>query len=221
MKKTFTTKNWRRVVGCFLAATGLILLLPFMLLCALLIRIYSPGAIFFRQKRVGKNGKLFTLYKFRTMYEKKKGLAITAATDKRITPIGSLLRKYKIDELPQLYNVLRGDMSFVGPRPEVPEYVDLSNPAWMKVLSISPGITDPVTLQLRNEENFLAQAEDKEAFYCKVIQPFKLDGYLKYLEKKSVLTDLRLIGQTFKVVLFPKSAPTPKAEDIRLSYLKY
>lgn len=220
MKGLFTTRNWRRIVGCFLAAAGLILLFPFMLLCAVLIRFDSPGAIFFRQKRIGKNGELFTLYKFRTMYEKKNGLAITAATDKRITPMGSLLRKYKIDEIPQLYNVLRGDMSFVGPRPEVPEYVDLTNPDWIKVLNVSPGITDPVTLQLRNEENFLAQAEDKEAFYRDVIQPFKLEGYLNYLEKKSVMTDVKLIGRTFVVVLFPKSAPPPNAEDIRLSYLK-
>jgi lipopolysaccharide/colanic/teichoic acid biosynthesis glycosyltransferase len=208
------------LVECVLAALGLIALSPFLVLCAFLVRISSPGAIFFRQKRVGRDGKLFTLYKLRTMYEKEKGLSITAATDKRITPIGSFLRKYKLDELPQFYNVLRGDMSFVGPRPEVPEYVDLSNPVWKKVLAARPGITDPVTLQLRNEENFLAEAEDKEAFYCEVIQPFKLDGYQKYLEEKCLAADLKIIGQTVKVVLFPKTAPSRTADDIRFSYLK-
>jgi lipopolysaccharide/colanic/teichoic acid biosynthesis glycosyltransferase len=153
------------------------------------------------------------------MYEKKDGLAITAATDRRITPVGFFLRKYKLDELPQFYNILRGDMSLVGPRPEVPEYVDLNNPVWKKILNARPGITDPVTLKLRNEEKFLARAEDKDAFYRNVIQPFKLDGYLKYLEEKSLLTDLKIIGQTFKIVLFPKTAP-PKIEDIRLSFLE-
>lgn len=220
MSDTFTTKKWRFWAESFLAATGLVLLSPFMFACALLIRFSSPGAVFFRQQRVGRHGTPFTLYKFRTMYEKKSGPSITSSTDKRITPVGAFLRKYKIDEIPQLYNVLRGEMSFVGPRPEVPEYVDLKNPVWMKILNVNPGITDPVTLQLRNEEKVLAQAENKEAFYCEVIQPFKLDGYLKYLEERSLLTDVKLIGQTFKVVLFPKSAPSPKAEDVRLSYLK-
>jgi lipopolysaccharide/colanic/teichoic acid biosynthesis glycosyltransferase len=150
------------------------------------------------------------------MYESNGGALVTAANDSRITPVGRFLRKYKLDEIPQLYNVLLGDMSVIGPRPEVPEYVDLTNPVWKKILRTRPGITDPVTLQLRNEEIFLAQAEDKDAFYRDRIQPFKLDGYLKYLEEKCLKTDLLILGQTAKVVLFPKTAPSPKLED-RLS----
>lgn len=220
MKGSFRQNKFGRFAECLLAASALVVFSPFLLLCAVLVRASSKGAIFFRQKRVGRGGRSFTLYKFRTMFEKKKGLPITAATDRRITPIGRFLRKYKLDELPQLYNVLRGDMSFVGPRPEVPEYVDLESPVWIKVLAARPGITDPVTLQLRNEEKYLAKAADKEAFYCEVIQPFKLEGYLKYLEKKSLAADLKIVGQTVKVVLFPTTAPPPKVDDIRFSYLK-
>lgn len=151
------------------------------------------------------------------MYDKTKGLRITASTDRRITPVGYFLRRYKLDELPQLFNVLRGDMAIAGPRPEVPEFVDLHDPSWIEILKARPGITDPVTLQLRNEEVCLAQAEDKIKFYREVIQPFKLRGYLKYLEDKSVANDCKLILLTAKTILLPQAAP--KAEDIRLSYL--
>lgn len=220
MKKRNQSGGLRRGGDFLLASAALIALSPFIILCALLVRLSSPGKILFRQKRIGRGGTPFILYKFRTMYEKKKGLAITAATDKRITPIGSILRKYKLDEIPQFYNVMRGDMSLVGPRPEVPEYVDLNDPLWVEVLRAAPGITDPVTLKLRHEEKFLAKAEDKEAFYREVIQPYKLDGYLKYLRERSLATDLRLVGQTIKAVLFPKSVSPPRAEDVRLSFLE-
>lgn len=220
MKREHSAERVSRVCECALAVGCLILLLPVLAVCALLVRLSSSGPVFFHQKRVGLGGKTFVLHKFRTMYDLSKGLPITAATDSRITPAGAFLRKFKLDELPQLYNVLRGDMSFVGPRPEVPELVDLSNPAWTKVLSTRPGITDPVTLQLRNEEAFLAKVQDREKFYLEVIQPFKLDGYQKYLDSKCLRTDLKLIGQTAKVVLFPGSAAPIKIEDIRLSLLK-
>jgi lipopolysaccharide/colanic/teichoic acid biosynthesis glycosyltransferase len=160
---------------------------------------------------------IFTLYKFRTMTVSSGGALITAATDCRITRIGRFLRRWKLDELPELYNVLKGEMSFVGPRPEVPQLVDLSNPAWSIILKIRPGITDTVTLCLRNEEAVLATVEDKESFYREVVQPFKLNGYLEYLKIKSMATDFKIIAQTIKVILFPRTAPAPTLENIKVS----
>ncbi len=144
---------------------------------------------------------------------------VTAATDSRITSIGKFLRKAKVDELPEIYNVLRGEMSFVGPRPEVVELIDFTNPLWKEVLSVRPGITDPVTLRLRNEEKFLATVENKEKFYRDVIQPYKLNGYIKYLKVKSSTADLRIIIRTFKVIFLPKTAPPPTFEEIKLSFI--
>lgn len=169
---------------CFLAVGGLILLFPVLLSCALLVRLSSPGAILFRQIRIGREGKPFTLYKFRTMFTGRAGLPITAKTDHRITFWGKFLRASKLDELPELYNILRGDMSLVRPRPKVPELVDFANPAWRKILTVRPGIT-PVTIRLRNEEVLLVGVEDKNSFYLEVIQPFKLNGYLEYVKKNA------------------------------------
>jgi lipopolysaccharide/colanic/teichoic acid biosynthesis glycosyltransferase len=171
----------------------------------LLVIVSSTGPVFFRQLRVGRDGRVFKLFKFRTMRVSSDGLLITAATDSRITPVGRFLRKWKLDELPELYNVLKGEMAFVGPRPEVPELVDLSNPVWKIILDVRPGITDPVTLTLRNEEAVLAMAEDKEQYYRAVVQPYKLKGYVSYLEVKSFWRDLAVIVRTIKVVLAPKS----------------
>jgi lipopolysaccharide/colanic/teichoic acid biosynthesis glycosyltransferase len=213
----FITRGLPRNLEFLLAAVGLIVLSPVLLLCALLVWFSSPGGIFFRQSRTGQHGKTFTLYKFRTMVISKDGLLITAATDCRITRVGRILRQWKLDELPEFYNVLRGEMSFVGPRPEVPELVDFSNPAWDTILKRRPGITDPVTLCLRNEEAFLANVEDKEAFYREVIQPFKLNGYLEYLETKSLKNDLKIVVQTVKVILLPRTAPTPTLEKVGFS----
>jgi lipopolysaccharide/colanic/teichoic acid biosynthesis glycosyltransferase len=220
MKTSLLERKLRRAIDFTVAIASLAALLPIMSLCALLVRLSSSGAVFFRQKRVGRRGKLFTLYKFRTMYEGGEGPSITAATDKRITPLGAFLRKYKLDELPQFYNVLRGEMCLVGPRPEVPDYVDLNDPVWRSVLSVRPGLTDPITIKLRNEEKFLAEAEDKDAFYREMIQPFKLKGYLEYLEEKTILTDINLIVRTALTVLFPSSAADPKAKGVRLSFLR-
>jgi lipopolysaccharide/colanic/teichoic acid biosynthesis glycosyltransferase len=206
-----------RAAACVLAFCGLFVLSPLMLICAVLIRISSPGTVFFRQKRVGRNGSVFTLYKFRTMVASSGGLLITAENDCRITAFGKFLRKTKIDELPELFNVLRGDMALVGPRPEVVELVDLDNPLWREVLSARPGITDPITIQFRNEENLLAGVEDKRKFYCEVIQPYKLHGYLQYLKSKSMTNDLKIIFQTFKVIVFPRSAPPLEIEGIKTS----
>jgi lipopolysaccharide/colanic/teichoic acid biosynthesis glycosyltransferase len=196
------------------AAVGLFLLLPVLLSCALLIRVNSPGTILFRQPRVGRSGRIFTLYKFRTMKTSGEGLPFTVENDLRVTSVGKILRKTKLDELPQLYNVLRGEMSMVGPRPELAELVDLNCPKWQKVLSVSPGMTDPITLRFRNEGLLLAGVEDKRAFYRDFIQPFKLNGYLEYLKNKSLKNDLKIIAQTIKVILFPQTAPTVTLEEI-------
>ena len=188
-----------------LAGLFLIILSPLLILCSLLVLVSSTGPVFFRQLRVGRNGLVFKLFKFRTMRVSSDGLLVTAATDSRITPVGRFLRKWKLDELPELYNVLKGEMSFVGPRPEVPELVDLSNPLWNIILDVRPGITDPVTLTLRNEEAVLAMAEDKEQYYRAVVQPYKLKGYVSYLEVKSFWRDIAVIVRTIKVVLAPRS----------------
>jgi lipopolysaccharide/colanic/teichoic acid biosynthesis glycosyltransferase len=202
-------KGLPRSIEFLIAAAGLVILLPVFAVCAILVRKSSPGEIIFRQQRTGRGGKLFTLYKFRTMAVSSGGSPITAANDSRITPIGRFLRKWKLDELPEIYNVLRGDMSFVGPRPEVSQFVDLSDPEWNIILSVRPGITDSVTLFLRNEEAVLAAVEDKEAFYRDIVQPFKMKGYLAYIQTKSVKTDLKILAQTIKVILFPHTAPPP------------
>lgn len=207
-------KGLPRSMEFVLAAAGLAVLSPVLAICAILVRKSSPGEVLFRQQRMGRGGKLFTLYKFRTMVVSGGGSRITAANDSRITPIGRFLRKWKLDELPEIYNVLRGDMSFVGPRPEVPELIDFSDPAWNAILKARPGITDTVTLCLRNEEALLAAVEDKESFYRDVVQPFKIKGYLEYLQAKSVVTDLKIIVQTLKVILFPHTAPPDHSSSL-------
>lgn len=214
-------KGLPRSCEFLLALCGLIVLSPFFIVCALLVRISSPGAIFFRQRRVGLRGRIFTLYKFRTMVDSSsQGLLITAGGDRRITRIGRVLRKTKLDELPEIYNVLRGDMALVGPRPEVIEYVDFTDPAWDKILSVRPGITDTATLKLRNEESYLAMVEDKEKFYKEVIQPFKLQESIEYLEKRSSTSDILILLSTFKVILLPQTAKSANIEKVQLSYIE-
>lgn len=203
--KVVASKGIPRPLEFVLSALALVVLSPVLLCCAILVLLSSQGPVVFRQLRVGRNGKTFRMFKFRTMRVTACGPLITAATDNRITPVGRFLRKWKLDELPEIYNVLKGDMSFVGPRPEVPELVDLSNPAWQVVLSHRPGITDPVTLTLRDEEAVLAMAEDKELYYTQTIQPYKLRGYLKYLEGKSFRRDCGLILRTLRVIVTPRN----------------
>lgn len=187
---------------------------------ALLIKLDSRGPVLFRQNRVGQNGKPFTMLKFRTMGNFCNGSLITAANDTRVTKVGRFLRRSKIDELPELWNVLKGDMSFVGPRPEVPEFVDLDDPLWQEVLEHRPGITDPVTLRLRNEEHLLANVADKELYYREVVQPYKLRGYARFVGDKSWKTDLRIIGRTLRAIAFPTTAILPTREEMQLSYSK-
>jgi lipopolysaccharide/colanic/teichoic acid biosynthesis glycosyltransferase len=203
-----------RTAEICLALAGLALLSPLFVALALLVKSSSKGAVFFRQKRIGRGGSEFVLYKFRSMRSDSAGLKLTAQDDGRLTRAGKWLRRYKLDELPQLWNVLRGEMSLVGPRPEVAEYVDLKNPLWREILAVRPGITDPVTLRLRNEEQLLAAVEDKEAFYTEILQPFKLRGWAEYARHKNWKTDVRILLRTFKVILLPDTAAPPTLEEM-------
>lgn len=171
---------------------------PLFLLISLLVLFSSPGGIFYLQKRVGRNGKEFSLLKFRTMYSgsDKRGLLTVGMRDSRITPIGYVLRKYKLDELPQLINIIKGDMSVVGPRPEVKKYVDLYNDEQRKVLQVRPGLTDLASLQYIDENKVLAQYEDPEKAYIEIVMPHKLSLNLEYIRKQSLLFDLQIILKT-------------------------
>ena len=140
---------------------------------------------------------------------------MTAKNDGRITAIGRFLRKTKLDELPELWNVVRGDMALVGPRPEVPRYVDIKDPRWQKVLKARPGITDPVTLRLRNEEELLARVEGSpEEFYLKVLQPIKLKGYIEYLENRSLWADMKILWKSALAVILPGRTPPPSLNEL-------
>ena len=150
----------KRLFDIVCAALGLLVLSPVLLVCALLVGLTSPGGVLFRQERVGKDGVPFTIYKFRSMRKDNAGLKISTSGDSRITPVGRVLRKAKLDELPQLWNVLKGDMSFVGPRPEVREYVDLYTPEQRQVLLVRPGITGMASIRYRNENDLLSASAD-------------------------------------------------------------
>ena len=185
------------------AAIGLVLLSPVLAGIAVMVALVDGTPVMFRQTRVGRRGRLFRIWKFRTMRPGSKGRSITSGGDDRITPIGSVLRKYKLDELPQLMNVLRGEMSLVGPRPEVPEYVHVDSPLWQSVLLARPGITDLATLVYRNEEELLRSQPDPEAYYRNRLQPHKLALNVKYLKNRSFWRDLNLILASIWYSLFP------------------
>jgi lipopolysaccharide/colanic/teichoic acid biosynthesis glycosyltransferase len=191
----------RQIVHSSIALVFLVLLSPVFLALALLVRLSSPGPVFFRQQRVGREGKLFRIYKFRTMCVNQAGPQVTGAADPRITPIGAWLRHWKLDELPQLINVAKGEMALVGPRPEVPRYVAHYTPDQRKVLSAPPGITGATQLKYRNEEELLRTAADPEAVYLSEIMPAKLAIDLEYVRRRSAWTDLKLIVQTVARVL--------------------
>jgi lipopolysaccharide/colanic/teichoic acid biosynthesis glycosyltransferase len=199
-----------------IALAGLVMVAPLIALTAIVIAVTSRGPVIFRQKRMGRKGLPFTMYKLRTMTAKNSGPQVTAGDDTRVTPIGKFLRKTKLDELPELWNILKGDMSLIGPRPEVPRYVDLEDPLWRLVLEARPGIADPMTLRLRNEEALLVDVEgDRERFYLETLQPFKLEGYLDYLQARSWRSDLKVLWQTIVAVAFPYKAPLPTLEEIQ------
>jgi lipopolysaccharide/colanic/teichoic acid biosynthesis glycosyltransferase len=219
MQKRTDSRGIPRTAEICLSLAGLALLFPLFVALAVLVRSSSKGAVFFRQKRIGLGGSEFVLYKFRSMRSDCEGLKLTARDDLRLTRVGKLLRRYKLDELPQLWNVLRGDMSFVGPRPEVAEYVDLKNHLWREILAVRPGITDPVALRLRNEEQLLATVEDKEAFYTEILQPFKLRGWAEYARHKTWKTDLSVLLRTFIVILLPNTAAPPTPEELSVAVI--
>ncbi len=193
----------KRAMDIVLSACALAVLWPLLLLIALAIWIDDPGPVFYRQVRVGRNGKTFRIFKFRSMVmdADKKGLAITVGRDSRITRVGAVLRKTKLDELAQLLNVLFGQMSFVGPRPEVPKYVELYTPYQRQVLLVRPGITDYASIAYRNENDLLAGAPNPEAMYIEQIMPDKIELNMKYLREISPLADIRLILKTIVAVI--------------------
>jgi lipopolysaccharide/colanic/teichoic acid biosynthesis glycosyltransferase len=193
-----------RAVEAPIAAVGLLFASPLIGLAAILVRATSAGPAFFRQERVGRWGTPFTLVKLRTMRTAGAGPQITARGDARVTAVGRLLRRTKLDELPQLWNVVRGDMSLVGPRPEVPGYVDRANRLWDRVLSVRPGITDPVTLELADEEALLARASEPERFYREKLQPAKMLRYAQYLDRRSARTDFGVLFRTVATLAFPR-----------------
>lgn len=183
-----------------LSAVGLIVLSPVLLCISVLVKLGSPGPIFFRQIRVGQYGKQFLIYKFRTMVidAESKGHPITVGEDIRITKIGKLLRRYKLDEFPQLINVLMGDMSLVGPRPEVPRYVELFKNDYHDILRVKPGITDYAAIKFQDEANILGKYPNPEDGYIEEVMPAKIELYRRYLREQSLITDVKLIFRTLR-----------------------
>ena len=180
-----------------MALLGLLVFSPLLIVVALLIRIKMPGApVIFRQKRVGQHGKLFTMYKFRTMKPGHSGSPVSVRGESRITPLGAFLRRYKLDELPELWNVLIGDMSFVGPRPDVPGYADKLEGEDRKILKLKPGITGPASLKYANEEEILASQEDPVKYNNEVIWPDKVRINMEYLKRRNFWLDLKVIIYT-------------------------
>lgn len=194
----------KRVIDVGASIVGLLFLLPLSLLVALIIKLDDGGPVFYRGRRVGRWGRPFLIFKFRTMVlnAERLGGSSTADDDPRITRVGKLLRKYKLDELPQLINVLKGEMSLVGPRPEVQIYVDMYSEEERAILSVRPGITDWASLWDSDEGALLAGAEDPEAAYLEFIRPTKLHLQLHYVRTQSLFTDLRILGLTLATVIF-------------------
>ena len=188
----------KRIFDIIVSFIGLIILFPFFLIISILIVFDSKGGVFYKQVRVGRGNKDFELYKFRTMKVNadKKGLLTVGSKDNRITRMGYYLRKYKIDELPQLINVLNGSMSFVGPRPEVRKYVGLYSDEQKKVLSVRPGITDYASIEYFNENDMLAKSQNPEETYIKEIMPVKLELNKKYINNPTLGTDVLIILKT-------------------------
>jgi len=192
----------KRIFDIISSLFGLILLSPFMIIIAILIKLDSRGPIFFKQVRVTKNGREFKIFKYRTMrVGSDKYSQITVGKDSRITKVGDFLRKYKLDEIPQLINVLIGDMSLVGPRPEVPKYVALYTEEQREILKVRAGITDYASIEFSNENDILANEVDPEKAYIEKIMPRKIELNKKYLSEISVMTDIKIILLTIKKIL--------------------
>ncbi len=204
MQNSFYLKYGKRLFDFFASLIGIIILSPMFLIIAILIKLYDRGPVFFKQKRIGQNFKPFYIYKFRTMIvnAEKMGPSITKGGDPRITPLGRVLRKFKLDEFPQLFNVLKGEMSLVGPRPEVEKYVNLFKEEYKQILQVKPGITDYASIYFRDEEAILKNYVNPEEGYVKEVLPQKIKFYKKYLKDISFFTDLRLIFLTFWRIIY-------------------
>ncbi|MFO7654518.1 MAG: sugar transferase [Candidatus Krumholzibacteriia bacterium] len=203
----------KRAVDLVLSAAAILALCPLFVLIALVVKLTSPGPVFFRQERVGRFGRPFRICKFRTMVEgaQRRGGAITVGGDPRVTPVGRLLRRTKLDELPQLVNVVAGEMSLVGPRPEVPQYVELFWREFEPVLRVRPGITHRASVLYRDEETVLAAAADPERCYREEVLPRKLRLYTQDLDRESMLDDARVICQTILTVAAGATVPSASA----------
>jgi lipopolysaccharide/colanic/teichoic acid biosynthesis glycosyltransferase len=205
---------FERLFDVLCAAVGLFVCMPLFVGVALMIIWWDGAPVFFRQVRVGRKGRLFCIWKFRTMRPGSQGSVITAAGDDRVTKTGAPLRKYKLDELPQLFNVLKGDMSLVGPRPEVPEYVLFEAPVWQAVLQVRPGMADLASLLYRNEEKILAASTDPDTLYRESVLPAKLLLSLEYLRLRSFRHDLRVILLALRYSLFPEDFDPDRIKKI-------
>jgi len=193
---------FKRLFDIVFSFLGLLILFPILLIISIVIIIESRGGIFFKQQRVGRNNRDFLLIKFRSMQKdsERSGFLTIGAKDRRITKSGYYLRKYKLDEIPQLINILSGEMSFVGPRPEVRKYVDLYDEQQMKVLEVKPGLTDYASIEYFKESEILSSKPEPERAYINEIMPAKLNLNLKYIDEKSFFTDLKIILKTIKKV---------------------
>ena len=200
----------KRAFEIAVSAAALMVLSPLFAVIALLVKLTSPGPAFYLATRVGRDGQPFKLYKFRSMVVNadKNGPAVTTTGDSRVTPVGRILRRYKIDELPQLINVLKGDMGLVGPRPEDPRYVALYTPEQRRVLTVRPGITSRASIYYRDEENLLSGA-DWEQHYIKKIMPTKIAIDMDYVKQANLITDMKLIWETLQAILPSTSKTTP------------
>lgn len=192
----------KRLFDIVASFCGIVILFPLIVIVSILIKLTSKGPVLFKQVRVTKNGRLFKIYKFRTMRENSEGnKQITVGNDSRITGVGHILRKTKLDELPQLFNVLKGEMSLVGPRPEVPKYVELYTEEQREILKVSAGITDYASIYFSNESELLGEAENPEEFYIKKIMPYKIELNKKYIKEIGIVTDIKLIILTILKIL--------------------
>ena len=196
----------KRVLDIVLTLTALVVLFPILLVIGLLVALDSKGPVLYKQERIGKNGKPFCLYKFRTMrrHSDKQGLLTIGDRDPRVTHLGFFLRKSKLDELPQLWNVLVGEMSIVGPRPEVKKYVDMYDERQRQVLNVRPGLTDPASLEYIDESHILESFDHPEEAYIKYVMPRKLDLNIEYLERRNFFSDLFIMVRTLMRIMMPR-----------------
>lgn len=201
-QRGFYCRFGKRALDVLISLAALVVLSPLFLLAALLVKLTSEGPVFYRQNRVGRDARIFQILKFRSMAvdADQQGWGITVGGDERVTRFGQIMRDLKIDELPQLWNVLHGDMSLVGPRPEIPSYVAVYSRQQLAVLSVRPGITDPASIRYRHEERVLAGSTDPEEFYRRVVLPHKLTLNLEYIDQVSFSRDIRLILQTARSI---------------------